>query len=40
MKKAVGEYERIVGVKVNFDKSKGLRLDALRGSDTLPVPFR
>ena len=25
---AVGEYERIVGAKVYFDKSEGLRLDA------------
>ena len=30
--KAVGEYEWIAGAKVNFDKSKGLRLGALRGS--------
>ena len=40
VKKAVGEYERIVGAKVNFDKSEGLRLGAWRGSDTLPEPFR
>ena len=40
MKKAVGEYERIAGAKVNFDKSEGLRLGAWRGSDTLPGPFR
>ena len=40
MKKAVGEYERIAGAKGNFDKSKGLRLGAWRGSDTLPGPFR
>ena len=40
VKKAVGEYERIAGAKVNFDKSKGLRLGAWRGSDTLPGPFR
>ena len=33
-------YERIVGAKVNFDKSEGLRLGAWRGSDTLPGPFR
>ena len=26
VKKAVGEYERIAGAKVNFDKSEGLRL--------------
>ena len=26
MKKAVSEYERIAGAKVNFDKSVGLRL--------------
>ena len=39
MKKAVSEYERIAGAKVNFDKSEGLRLGAWRGSDTLPGPF-
>ena len=39
VKKAVGEYERRVGAKVNFDKSEGLRLSAWRGSDTLPGPF-
>ena len=39
VKKAVGEYERIAGAKVNFDKSEGLRLGAWRGSDTLPGPF-
>ena len=40
VKKAVGEYERITGAKVNFDKSEGLRLGAWRGSNTLPEPFR
>ena len=40
MKKAVGKYERIAGAKVNFDKSEGLRLGALRSSDTFPGPFR
>ena len=40
MKKAVSEYERIAGAKVNFDKSEGLRLGAWRGSNTLPGPFR
>ena len=40
VKKAVGEYERIAGAKVNFDKNEGLRLGAWRGSDTLPGPFR
>ena len=30
VKKAVGEYERIAGAKVNFDKSEGLRLGAWR----------
>ena len=40
VKKAVGEYERITGAKVNFDKSEGLRLGAWRGSNTLPGPFR
>ena len=39
VKKAVGEYERIAGAKVNFDKSKGLRLGAWTGSNTLPGPF-
>ena len=37
---AVGKYERIVGAKVNSDKSEGLRLGAWRGSDILPGPFR
>ena len=40
VKKAVGEYERIAGAKVNFDKSEGLRFGAWRGSDTLPGLFR
>ena len=40
MKKAVSEYERIAGAKVNFDKSEGLRLGAWRGRNTLPGPFR
>ena len=40
VKEAVVEYERIAGAKVNFDKSKGLRLGAWRGSNTLPGPFR
>ena len=40
VRKAVGEYERIAGDKINFDKSEGLRLGAWRGSDTLPGPFR
>ena len=40
VKKAVGEYEQIVGAKVNFDKNEGLRLGAWRSSDTLPGPFR
>ena len=31
VKKAVGKYEQIAGAKVNFDKSKGLRLGAWRG---------
>ena len=38
--KKVGEYERIAGAKVNFDKSKGLQLGAWRSNDTLPGPFR
>ena len=40
VKKAVSEYERVAGAKVNFDKSEGLRLGAWRGSNTLPGPFR
>ena len=40
VKKEVGEYERIAGAKVNFDKSVGMWLGAWRGSDTLPEPFR
>ena len=40
MKKAIGEYEKIAGAKVNFDKSEGLRLGAWRGSNTHPGPFR
>ena len=40
MKKAVSEYERIAGAKVNFDKSEGLRLGAWRSSHTLPGPVR
>ena len=40
VKEAVVEYERIAGAKVNFDKSKGLRLGAWRGSNTLSGPFR
>ena len=40
VKKAVSEYEQIAGDKVNFDKSEGLRLCALRSSDTLPETFR
>ena len=31
VKKAVADYERIAGAKVNFDKSKGLWLGALPG---------
>ena len=40
VKKAVVEYERITGAKVNFDRSEGLWLGAWRGSNTLPEPFR
>ena len=40
VKKAVGEYERIAGAKVNFYKSEGLRLSVWRSSDTLLGPFR
>ena len=37
VKKAVSEYERIAGAKVNFDKSEGLLLGAWRGSNTSKV---
>ena len=40
VKKAAGEYERIAGAKVSFDKSEGLRHGVWMGSDTLPGPFR
>ena len=40
VKKAVAEYERIAGAKVNFDKSECLELDAWRCSDTQPRSFR
>ena len=40
VKKAVDEYERIAGGKVNFDKSESLRLGAWRDSNTLPGYFR
>ena len=40
VKKAVCEYERIAGAKVNFAKNEGLQLGAWRGSDNLPGPFR
>ena len=40
VKEAVVEYEWIVGAKVNFDKSEGLRLGAWRGSNAFPGPFR
>ena len=39
VKKAVAEYERIAGAKVNFDKSEGLRLGAWTGCNTLPGLF-
>ena len=39
VKKAVAEYERKAGDKVNFNKSEVLRLSAWTGSDTLPGPF-
>ena len=37
VKKAVGEYERIAGAKVNLDKSEGLQLGAWRG---IAIPFQ
>ena len=40
VKEAVGRYENVVGAKVNFDKSEGLRLGAWRGAIPLPGPFR
>ena len=40
VKKAVGEYERIAGAMVNFDKNEGLQLGAWRSSNTLPGLFR
>ena len=40
LKKVVGEFERIAGAKVNFDKSEDLRLGVWRGSDTLTGPVR
>ena len=40
MKKVVARYEQIAGVKINFDKSEGLRLGAWRGGVPLPRPFR
>ena len=40
VKKAVGEYERVAGAKVNFDKSEGLRLGVWGSTDTPPGPFR
>ena len=40
MKKAVKRYEEVAGVKINFDKSEGLRLGAWRCGVPLPGPFR
>ena len=40
VKKAVERYEKVVGTKVNFDKSEGLRLGASRRGSPLPGPFR
>ena len=40
VKEAVARYEKVAGAKVNFDKSKGFRLGAWRGSVPLPGPFR
>ena len=37
LKIAVERYEKVVGAKVNFDKSQGLCLD---GGVPLPAPFR
>ena len=40
MKKAVERYEEIAGVKINFDKSEGLRFGAWRGGVLLSGPFQ
>ena len=40
VKKAVERYEEVAGTKINFDNSKGLRLNAWRAGVSLPVPFR
>ena len=40
VKEVVARYEKVAGAKVNFDKSEGLRLGALRGAIPLPGPFR
>ena len=40
MKKAVKSYEEVVGAKINFNKSKGLWLDAWWGGVRLARPFR
>ena len=40
VKKALKRYEEVAGVKINFDKSKGLQLGAWRGGVSLPGPFR
>ena len=40
VKKAVGEYERIAGANIPFDRSEGFWLGTWMGSDTLPGPFR
>ena len=39
VKKAVGEYKRIAGAKVNFDESEDVQFGACSGSNTLPAPF-
>ena len=38
--KTVARFEQVAGAKINFDKSKGLRLDAWKGGVHLPGPFR
>ena len=37
VKNAVARYEKIAGVKINFDKSEGLQLGALEGV-AFPLP--
>ena len=38
--KQLERYEKITGAKINLSKSKGLRLGAWRGRESLPGPFK